>query len=62
LKIHYNITSPGYVDWNNNEVLMYKGIDIRMDTFRRFVGTLLQQAQKLMKETLLIGYDTLAIL
>jgi hypothetical protein len=29
------------VDWNDNEVLTYKGIDIRMDAFRGFVGTLL---------------------
>jgi hypothetical protein len=62
LKIHYNTTSPGHVDWNDNKVLMYKGIDIRIGVFRRFVGTLLQQAQKLMKETLLIGYDVPAIL
>jgi hypothetical protein len=61
LKIHYNTTSPRHVDWNDNEVLTYKGIDIRMGAFCRFVGTLLQQAQKLMKETLLIGYDALAI-
>jgi hypothetical protein len=61
LKIHYNITSPGHVDWNDNKVLTYKGIDIRIDAFRRFVGTLLQQAQKLIKETLLIGYDAPAI-
>ena len=40
LKIHYNTTSPGHVDWNDNEVLTYKGIDIRMDAFRGFVGTL----------------------
>jgi hypothetical protein len=61
LKIHYNTTSPGHVDWNDNEVLTYKGIDIRMNAFRGFVGTLLQQAQKLMKETLLMGYDAPAI-
>jgi hypothetical protein len=41
LKIHYNTTSPGHVDWNDNEVLTYKGIDIRMDAFCGFVGTLL---------------------
>lgn len=61
LKIHYNTTSPGHVDWNDNEVLTYKGIDIRMDAFRGFVGTLLQQAQKLMNETLLMGYEAPAI-
>jgi hypothetical protein len=61
LKIYYNTTSPGYVDWNDNKVLTYKGIDIGIGTFCGFVGTLLQQAQKLMKETLLIGYDIPAI-
>jgi hypothetical protein len=61
LKIHYNITSPRHMDWNDNEVLTYKGIDIRMDVFYGFVGTLLQQVQKLIKETLLIGYDVPAI-
>lgn len=61
LKIHYNTTSPGHVDWSDNEVLTYKGIDIRMDAFRGFVGTLLQQAQKLMNETLLMGYEAPAI-
>jgi len=61
LKIHYNTTSPGHVDWNDNEVLRYKGIDIRMDAFRGFVGTLLQQAQKLMNKTLLMGYEAPAI-
>lgn len=57
LKIHYNTTSPGHVDWNDNEVLTYKGIDIRMDAFRGFVGTLLQQAQELLNRTLLMGYE-----
>jgi superfamily II DNA helicase RecQ len=61
LKIHYNTTSPGHVDWEDNEVLKYRGIHIRMDAFRGFVGTLLQQAQKLMNETLLMGYETPAI-
>lgn len=61
LKIHCNTTSPGHVDWNDNEVLTYKGIDMRMDAFRGLVGTLLQQAQKLMNETLLMGYEARAI-
>jgi hypothetical protein len=41
LKIHYNTTSPRHVDWNDNEVLTYKGIDIGIGTFRGFVRTLL---------------------
>jgi hypothetical protein len=57
LKIHYNTTSPGHVDWNDNEVLRYKGIDIRMDAFRGFIGTSLQQAQKSINETLLMGHE-----
>lgn len=61
LKIHYNTTSPGHVDWEDNELLKYKSMHIRMDAFRGFVGTLLQQAQKLMNETLLMGYETPAI-
>jgi hypothetical protein len=41
LKIYYNTTSPRHVDWNDNEVLTYKGIDIGIGAFYRFVGILL---------------------
>jgi hypothetical protein len=54
-KIQNTTTSLGYIYWSDNhEKLTYKGLEITMDLFRRFVQVQVEQAQRSLEKLFLL--------
>ncbi|KAF1807959.1 hypothetical protein P152DRAFT_499608, partial [Eremomyces bilateralis CBS 781.70] len=57
LKIHYNTTARGHVEWNDGETLLYKGTQFSMAQFRGMVHGLLFETRQIMAELLFCTND-----
>jgi hypothetical protein len=55
LKIHYNTTSRGHVEWTGGDKLLYKGLQFNMAQFRSMVHGLATESRRLMMDELLFG-------
>ena len=53
LKIHYNTTSQGHVEWMGGDELLYKNLHFTMAQFRAMVHGLQAESQRLLIEELL---------
>ncbi|OAL42723.1 hypothetical protein IQ07DRAFT_466806, partial [Pyrenochaeta sp. DS3sAY3a] len=60
LKIHYNTTSQGHVDWVGQDTLLYKDLQFNMAQFRSMVHGLTAECQRLLMDELLFGNSTAA--
>ena len=54
LKIHYNTTARGHVEWTGDE-LLYKELHFSMAQFRGMVHGLASESRRLLTEELLFG-------
>ena len=57
LKIHYNTTSRGHVEWTGDE-LLYKELRFSMAQFRGMVHGLASESRQLLAEELLFSKAT----
>ncbi|KAF1807826.1 hypothetical protein P152DRAFT_406735, partial [Eremomyces bilateralis CBS 781.70] len=57
LKIHYNTTARGHVEWNDSETLLYKGVQFSMAQFRGLVHGVLFEARRIIGELLFCADD-----
>ncbi|KAI8930521.1 hypothetical protein NX059_012133 [Plenodomus lindquistii] len=55
LKIHYNTTSRGHVEWVGREELLYKDLQFSMAQFRGMIHGLTTECRRLMRDELLFG-------
>jgi superfamily II DNA helicase RecQ len=55
MKIHYNTTTSGHVEWCNGDELLYKNVQFNMAQFRGMVHGLMAQTKEIMVEELLFG-------
>jgi hypothetical protein len=55
LKIHYNTTSRGHVEWTGGDELLYKGLQFNMAQFCSMVHGLESESWRIMIEELLFG-------
>jgi superfamily II DNA helicase RecQ len=55
LKIHYNTTSRGHVEWAGSDELLYKGLQFTMAQFRSMVHGLAFECRRLLIEELMFG-------
>jgi hypothetical protein len=55
LKIYYNTTSRGHVEWTGGDELLYKGLQFTMAQFRSMVHGLTTKSRRLLVEELLFG-------
>jgi RecQ family ATP-dependent DNA helicase len=55
LKIHYNTTAQGHVEWAGRDELLYKDIQFNMAQFRSMVHGLETEARRMLHEELLFG-------
>ena len=55
LKIHYNTTSHGHVEWVGQDELLYKELQFTMAQFRSMVHGLKEDTQQLLMEELLFS-------
>jgi hypothetical protein len=55
LKIHYNTTSPGHVEWMGQDELLYKDLHLSMAQFRGMVHGLATESRRLLTEELLFS-------
>jgi hypothetical protein len=55
LKIHYNTTSRGHVEWAGSDELLYKGLQFTMAQFRSMVHGLATECRRLLIEELMFG-------
>jgi superfamily II DNA helicase RecQ len=55
LKIHYNTTSRGHVEWTGGDKLLYKGLQFNMAQFRGMVHGLATESRRLLMEELMFG-------
>ncbi|KAN0067914.1 hypothetical protein V8E54_013842, partial [Elaphomyces granulatus] len=53
LKIHYNTTSLGHIEWRGPDELLYKQINFTMGDFRGFVHGLVRDTRRILQEDLL---------
>jgi superfamily II DNA helicase RecQ len=53
LKIHYNTTSRGHVEWKGHDELLYKGLHFNMAQFRSMIHGLVTESRRLLLEELL---------
>jgi hypothetical protein len=53
LKIHYNTTSRGHVEWTGGDDLLYKGLQFNMTQFHGMVHGLVAKCRRLLMEELL---------
>ncbi|KAJ8106608.1 hypothetical protein OPT61_g9423 [Boeremia exigua] len=60
LKIHYNTTSRGHVEWLGRDELLYKDLQFSMAQFRSMVHGLTTESRRLMMDELLFGSRTAA--
>jgi superfamily II DNA helicase RecQ len=56
LKIHYNTTGAGHIDWTGDRIL-YKQIQFSMADFRGMIHGLVQKARQLLIEEILFCYN-----
>lgn len=61
LKIHYNTTVGGNVDWVQGDRIQYKAIEFGMDEFRGFVHKLTDDTKRQLDNGLLIGFKSPAV-
>jgi len=54
LKIHYNMTSRGHVEWKGYDELLYKSVQFNMAQFRSMVHGLVTESRRLLVEDLLL--------
>jgi RecQ family ATP-dependent DNA helicase len=55
LKIHYNTTSRGHVEWTGGDELLYKGLQFNMAQFCGMVHGLATESRRLLREELMFG-------
>jgi hypothetical protein len=55
LKIHYNTTSRGHVEWTGGDELLYKGLQFNIAQFRSIVHGLESESRRLLMEELLFS-------
>ncbi|KAG9385482.1 RecQ Superfamily II DNA helicase [Pyrenophora tritici-repentis] len=55
LKIHYNTTTRGHVEWTNGDELLYKELHFSMAQFRGMVHGLASESRRLLTEELMFG-------
>jgi hypothetical protein len=55
LKIHYNTTSRGHVEWTGGDELLYKGLQFNMAQFRSMVHRLATESRRLIMKELVFG-------
>jgi hypothetical protein len=55
LKIHYNTTLRGHVEWVRRDELLYKSLQFSMAQFRGIVHGLATESRRLMMDELLFG-------
>ncbi|CAG5136910.1 uncharacterized protein ALTATR162_LOCUS4 [Alternaria atra] len=55
LKIHYNTTSRGHVEWTGGDELLYKGLQFNMAQFRGMVHGLVTESRRLLMEELMFS-------
>jgi RecQ family ATP-dependent DNA helicase len=60
LKIHYNTTSRGHVEWTGGDRLLYKGLQFNMAQFRSMVHGLATESRRLLMEELMFGNSKVA--
>ena len=60
LKIHYNTTSRGHVEWTGGNELLYKGLQFNMAQFRGMVHGLATESRRLLMEELMFGNNKAA--
>lgn len=53
LKIHYNTTARGHVDWTGQDTLLYKDLQFSMTQFRGMIHGLVTETRRLLIEELL---------
>lgn len=53
LKVHYNTTSRGHVEWMGKDELLYKNLHFTMAQFRGMVHGMQAEAKRLLVEELL---------
>jgi hypothetical protein len=57
-QIRDSTTSLGYMQWSDDEqTVHYKGIELSMQSFRRFVLVQVQRVQSLLSDVLMLGVD-----
>ena len=56
MKIHYNTTTDGHIDWQGDLVL-YNKIQFTMSEFRCMVHGLVAEAKRILREELLFAED-----
>ena len=54
LKIHYNTTSRGHVEWKGYDELLYKDVQFNMAQFRSMVHGLVAESRRLLVEDVLL--------
>ncbi|KAG9382315.1 DUF3505 domain containing protein [Pyrenophora tritici-repentis] len=57
LKIHYNTTTRGHVEWTNGDELLYKELHFSMAQFRGMVHGLASESRRLLTEELMFSTD-----
>jgi hypothetical protein len=55
LKIYYNTTSRGHVEWTGGDELLYKGLQFNIAQFRGIVYGLASESWRLLMEELMFG-------
>ncbi|KAA8617344.1 RecQ Superfamily II DNA helicase [Pyrenophora tritici-repentis] len=55
LKIHYNTTTRGHVEWTNGDELLYKELHFSMAQFRGMVHGLASESRRLLTEELMFS-------
>jgi hypothetical protein len=55
LKIHYNTTSRGHVEWAGRDELLYKSLQFSKAQFRGMVHGLATERRRLLMDELLFG-------
>jgi hypothetical protein len=61
LKIHYNTTSLGHVQWMGQDELLYKELHFSMAQFRSMVHGLVTESRQLLTDELLFGSKAAAV-
>jgi hypothetical protein len=60
LKIHYNTTSCGHVEWAGQDEVLYKDLQFNLGQFRAMVHDLTTESRRLLMDELLCGNSTAA--
>jgi len=57
MKIDFNTTSVGYVNWRDGDTLEYKAVKFNMAEFRGMVGQVQQATRRALLEDLMFATD-----